>query len=300
MSFPDDWKIAFESESKQACSDRALVLHSLSIPYEIVSDGNLCLLVVPEQAVEKAKYELWQYETENRQSAKTAPTVKPVYQDAVPGVVAYVVIVIGVAWLAGEATFGRDWFAAGRIDGTLIRDGEWWRSVTALTLHSGLRHLAGNIGFGVVFGVLAGSLAGPGVAWLAIVLASAVANLLNTLLLDSTHRAIGASTAVFAALGVVAGFSWRAKLMSQERWAYRLGPIVGGFALLAYTGTGDENTDIGAHLLGFVCGFGAGMLLTRFASLLPRRKIQFAAGITALTLVIMAWIIGLRLWALGS
>ena len=29
-----------------------------------------------------------------------------------------------------------------------------------------------------------------------------------------------------------------------------------------FTGTGDENTDIGAHLLGFVCGFGTGMLLT--------------------------------------
>lgn len=263
----------------------------------MAGDEHGCLLLVPEHAFEKAKYELWQYDTENRQAQNAAPASKPVYQNAVPGVIAYVVILIVIAWLAGEATFNKDWFAAGRIDGALIRDGEWWRSVTALTLHSGLRHLAGNIGFGTVFGLLAGSLAGPGVAWFAIVLASAAANLLNTVLLDSAHRSIGASTAVFAALGVVAGFSWRAKLMSQDRWAYRLGPIVGGIALLAYTGTGDENTDIGAHALGFVCGFVAGMLLTRFAAYLPRRKIQVVAGLAAVTLVTMAWITGLASWA---
>lgn len=294
---PDDWTIAFESDSKHACSDRALVLHSLDIPYQIVGDGNRCLLIVPASAIEKARFELWQYDTENRQSNKAAPAIKPVYQNAVPGVVAYVVVICMVALLAGEGAFHRDWFSAGRIDGALIRDGEWWRSITALTLHSGLRHLAGNIGFGVVFGWLAGSLAGPGVAWLTIVLSSAAANLLNTVLLDSTHRSIGASTAVFAALGVVAGFSWRAKLMSQDRWAYRLGPIVGGIALLAYTGTGNENTDIGAHLSGFVCGFGGGMLVTTFADYLPRQKIQLAAGIATITLVTIAWITGLHVQA---
>ena len=273
------------------------MLHSLGIPYEIIADASGCMLVVPQHALEKAKFEIWQYDSENRSPNSNVQAIKPVYQNAVPGVIAYIVIVILVAWLAGEATFNKNWYAAGRVDGSLIRDGEWWRSVTALTLHSGLRHLAGNIGFGAVFGLLAGSLAGPGVAWLTIVLASATANLLNTMLLDSTHKAIGASTAVFAALGVVAGFSWRAKLMAQDRWAYRLGPIIGGIALLAYTGTGDENTDIGAHVLGFVCGFFGGMLLTAFADYLPRQKIQIAAGIAAVTIVATAWIAGLQLWA---
>ena len=78
--------------------------------------------------------------------------------------------------------------------------------------------------------------------------------------------------------------------MSQERWPYRFGPIVGGIALLAYTGTGDENTDIGAHLSGFVCGFGGGMLLTLIADYLPARRIQLGAGIAAVMLVTLAWI----------
>lgn len=221
------------------------------------------------------------------------PMFKPVYQNAIPGVVIYVLVICLVAWLAGVAAFDRDWFAAGRIDGQLIRDGEWWRAFTALTLHSGIGHLAGNIGFGVVFGILAGSLIGSGVAWLAIVFAAAAANLANTYLLDSDHRAIGASTAVFAALGIVAGFSWLAKLMAQDRWAYRYGPIVGGIALLTYTGSGDENTDIGAHLAGFVCGFAAGMVLTKMSKYLTRRAIQLISGLSAILLITVAWYLAL-------
>lgn len=273
------------------------MLHSLAIPYEILTDQERTFLVVPNDSFEQAKYELWQYDVENKKPKVTAPRITPVYQNALPGVVAYVVIVCLVTWLAGESVFNRDWLATGRIDGTLIREGEWWRIFTALTLHSGLGHLVGNIGFGIVFGLLAGSIAGPGVAWLTIVVASGFANLFNTLLLDSTHRAIGASTAVFAALGLVAGFSWRAKLMAQDRWPYRLGPIIGGIALLAYTGTGDENTDIGAHLSGFACGFGGGVLLTMMAEYLPRPKLQLASGIAAVTLIAISWLAGLTGWA---
>ena len=292
-----DWQVVFESASRQACSDKALVLHSLGIPYQIADGSSGCSLLVPAAVFEKAKYELWQYDSENRKPKTNTPAITPVYQNALPGVASYVLIVCLVAWLAGEAALNLNWYAAGRVDGSLIREGEWWRSITALTLHSGLGHLLGNIGFGIAFGLLAGSLTGPGVAWLAIVLAGASGNLLNTLLLDSTHRSIGASTAVFAALGLVAGFSWRAKLMSQDRWPYRLGPIIGGIALLAYTGTGDENTDIGAHLAGFVCGFGFGVLLTKFNRHLPQRSLQVTAGIAAVTLVTLAWIAGLKWWA---
>lgn len=255
------------------------------------------MIVVPVEFVEKAKYELWQYDQENRKAKPPAAEVVPVYQNALPGVAVYVAIVSLVAWFAGEALFNRDWFVAGRVDGELIRDGEWWRTVTALTLHAGVRHIAGNIVFGVAFGLMAGRLVGPGVAWFGIVVASAAANFLNISLLESTHRAIGASTAVFAALGLVSGFVWRAKLMAQDRWPYRLGPIVGGIALLAYTGTGDANTDIGAHLAGFVCGFLCGMLLTLVSGYLTRKDLQLVCGIAAVSIIVVSWSVALRLWA---
>jgi len=288
-----DWSVVYEHRSKRACNERALVLHSLSIPYQMVSDESRAMLLVPAALLEKAKYELWQYQQENNASTQPQRSPLPVAQNGVPGVIIYVLVVCLVAWLAGMSAFSSDWLAAGRVDGVLIRDGQWWRAITALTLHSGLRHLLGNLAFGVFFGLLAGRLLGSGVTWLAVVLCGGAANILNTLLLESTHRSVGASTAVFATLGLIAGFVWRSKLMAQDRWAYRLGPVIGGMALLAYSGTGDANTDIGAHLTGFVCGFGGGMLLSRVSHRIASFRLQQATGAAAVLVVLYAWILAL-------
>lgn len=276
-----------------SCSDRALVLAAVRIPYQLVDDGQSCALVVPAEYSARAVEELRLYDEENP-PPRPRPRKRIVYQDALPGVVAYVLVVCAVAWLAGYSFFDANWFAAGRVDGSLIRGGEWWRTITALTLHGGVRHLLGNLVFGVFFGIFAGRLLGSGVAWLAILAAAAFGNTANTLLLDSTHRSIGASTAVFAALGLLAGYVWRGQLMAQDRWSTRFGPIVGGLALLMFTGTGDENTDIGAHLMGFVCGFGTGMLLTILGRMPAPPRIQYAAGGMAVGLVVLAWALALH------
>lgn len=271
------------------------MLQSLDIVCEVVDDGGRYLLVVPEALAERAKYEIWQYESENRAPGPVREKITPEYQEALWGVAGYIAVISVVAVLAGETFFNRDWLAAGRVDGVLIRQGEWWRAVTALTLHSGLPHFAGNVIFGALFGFMAGRVLGSGVTWLIVLLSGAAANLLNTMLLDPAHRAIGASTAVFAALGLVAGFSWRAKLFAQDRWAYRIGPIVGGIALLAFTGTGTpgSNTDIGAHLAGFVCGFLSGMFVTRMYRFIPDTHVQKYSGYAALMIVALAWIAAL-------
>jgi rhomboid protease GluP len=289
----EDLRVVFESTNRRSCSDRALVLAAVHIPHQLIDDGVGCALVVPAEHSARAAEELRLYEDEN-------PPVRPkvrkriVYQDALPGVIGYVLVVCAVAWLAGYSIFGSNWFAAGRVDGNLIRDGEWWRTITALTLHSGVRHLLGNLVFGVFFGIFAGRLLGSGVAWLAVVLSAALGNAANTLLLDSAHKSLGASTAVFATLGILAGYVWRGQLMAQDRWSTRYGPVVGGLALLMFTGTGDENTDIGAHLLGFVCGFGTGMLLTIIGRMPAPPRIQRVAGATALGLVAIAWLVALQ------
>jgi len=289
----EDLRVVFESANRRSCSDRALVLAAVHIPYQLVDDGMSCALVVPAEHSARAVEELRLYEDENP-PVRPKPRKRIVYQDALPGVIGYVLIICVVAWLAGYSIFGSNWFAAGRVDGNLIRDGEWWRTITALTLHSGVRHLLGNLVFGVFFGIFAGRLLGSGVAWLAVVISGALGNTANTLLLDSTHRSIGASTAVFATLGLVAGYVWRGQLMAQDRWSTRYGPIIGGLALLMFTGTGDENTDIGAHLLGFVCGFGTGMLLTLIGKLPAPPRVQFITGALALGLVAVAWLVALQ------
>ncbi len=288
-----DGTVVFEHPSHAECSERALVLTSLDIPHRILQSESGFLIVVPDDFAERAKFELWQYAEENRPPKPARAPVSLRYHDATPGVLFYIGTIGLFAWLAGEAAFGRDWLAAGRIDGVQLRAGELWRTFTALTLHLNLKHLLGNMGFGALFGFFAGRLAGNGIAWLTIVLAAALANGLNTMLLDVSHRSIGASTAVFAALGLVSGFVWRGKLMAQDRWPYRLGPIVGGIALLAFTGTGTENTDVGAHLAGFVCGFGAGVLLIRAAPLLDNDRVQSLSAAFAIALIAGSWMIAL-------
>ena len=288
----DDLRVVFESRNRQSCADRALVLASLQIPHQLIDDGGSCALIVPAQFSAQAFEELQLYDEENP-PVQPKPVRKIEYQDATPGLIGYVFVVCAVAGMAGYSFFQSNWFVAGRVDGELIRNGEIWRLFTALTLHSGVKHLLGNIVFGVFFGLFAGRLLGSGIAWLAIVLAAATGNALNTLLLEATHRSIGASTAVFAALGLVAGYVWFGKLMPQERWSNRYGPIVGGLALLMYTGTGGENTDIGAHLLGFVSGFGAGLILTRLGRLPKDTQTQLVAGVIAFGLIFFSWAIAL-------
>ena len=268
------------------------MLAAAEIPHQVLHEPGVSVIVVPAEFSARAMREIDLYDEANPPRITRPPRVVR-YQNAVPGILIYIVIVCTIAWLAGESAFDRNWLRAGRIDGELVRAGEWWRTVTALTLHSGLGHLAGNLVFGAFFGLFAGRLLGSGVAWFAILLAGAAGNLLNTLLLETTHRSIGASTAVFAALGIVAGYVWKARLMSQERWVFRNGPIVGGLALLMYTGTGDANTDIGAHLFGFLCGFGAGTLLTKVRHRILDTKLQLSGGIATILLIVAAWSVAL-------
>lgn len=284
----EDLRVVFESPNRAECSDRALVLTAVQIPFQIVDDVASCAIVVPASFSAQAMQELIEYDTENPPQPRVERQPLTLF-NAVPGLIAYGLIICGIAVIADFTTWGKDWYVAGGVDGVLIRAGEWWRTITALTLHSDLHHLIGNLVFGIMFGLFAGRLLGSGVAWFSIIVAAALGNTLNTLLLEATHRAIGASTAVFAALGLVAGFVWRGKFMAQDRWSYRLGPIVGGFALLMYTGTGGERTDIGAHLMGFLFGLGAGMLLTSVRERLDDRRLQQVAGMAALLLIGGAW-----------
>jgi len=74
----------------------------------------------------------------------------------------------------------------------------------------------------------------------------------------------------------------------------RSAPLVGGVALLAFTGTGGENTDILAHLAGFVAGVGIGAICARLRMPAPGHyRVQWLAGFAALALLAMAWTLAL-------
>ena len=101
------------------------------------------------------------------------------------------------------------------------------------------------------------------------------------LISPASHRAVGASTAVFAALGLLVGFAWRHGLTLRDRFKYAYGPVFGGVALLALLGAGDQHVDVLAHALGFVAGVATGWLYSRLG--VPRSRGQEAGRLLEVT-----------------
>lgn len=139
-----------------------------------------------------------------------------------------------------------------------IENGEWWRIVTAVTMHADIGHLAGNLLGLSIFAYLACRYMGNGLAWLLIILAASLANLSNAWLRSGEgFSSLGASTAVFGALGLLAGYPvgvyLRAKVQIQSRdW---LVPFFGGCVAFAWMGGGEFPTDVAGHFWAF--GYGA-------------------------------------------
>ena len=279
-------------ESRRACAEVALVLEAVGLrPGLREVDGRWMVTVAPGD-VHQARQEIRAWLAENR--TRPEPRPRAPLADGRPGVAGYVLVVVGVALASGNYALGQDWLAAGRVDGAAMQAGQWWRAVTALTLHAGLDHLAANIAFGGVFGFFAGRYLGSGMAWLLVLLAGACGNVVNVWVMGFDHRAIGASTAVFAALGLLGSMTWSGRRQSAQGRLYRWGPIIGAVALLAYTGAGGERTDIGAHIWGFMAGLGAGLLAARLPrEVLRRMRLQVSAGAVALGVVLMAWVLAL-------
>jgi membrane associated rhomboid family serine protease len=146
--------------------------------------------------------------------------------------------------------------------------------------------------------MMAGRILGGGIAWLSIVSAGTLGNGLNAVMRSETHLSIGASTAVFAALGVLVAHALHPRFVSSEKLFKRWSPLIAGVLLLAFVGVGGERTDVGAHVTGFVSGMVIGWLAARLPlHWLSNPRIQMASGAAAFTVIVLAWTIAVRLGA---
>jgi membrane associated rhomboid family serine protease len=213
-----------------------------------------------------------------------------VYPHAWVGCLIYVLVLMGVTAALSHGLVRLDAFDVGELYAARVQAGQWWRAWTALTLHVDGPHLAANLAAGVWFGYLAARQMGAGSAWLLTVTGAGIANLLEGLLGPADHTSVGASTAVFAALGAMSAFSWRERLPLRQHWGRRWGPLVAGVILLGWTGSAGEGTDVVAHLAGFVVGavLGATVALPPLQPYL-RGVPQWLAGAAALACVALAW-----------
>ena len=283
----------FRSFWRRDCEDRAFMLGAVGIATAIVVREDHFILEVAEPDAHRALGQLTQYEAENR-PPQPAPPAPPLHRNAWAGCLGYAAWLLGVAYAISNGLVRLDAFHTGELDAARVQAGQWWRAWTALTLHLSGPHLAANLGAGLWFGYLAGRQLGVGVAWLLIVAGGGIANLLEGLIAPPWHQSVGASTAVFTALGLMSAYTWRERLRLPQSWVRRWGPLVAGISLLGWLGTAGKETDIMAHLL----GFGIGVLLGAAAALpIVSRRLhdvrQWPAGLAAIAIMAAAWSLAL-------
>jgi len=276
------------------CFDGRLVLAAAGIDAAVERDRSEWRLLVRESDGQAAMAELAAYQAELAEQPQRRAAKIPTYSGAAVGVFGYAAVIGLVAWLDHWSAFGWSWLEAGRVDSDQVADGQWWRTFTALTLHSDARHLLSNLVFGGVFGLLAGRILGGGVAWLAIVVGGALGNFANAIMRGNDHWSIGASTGVFAALGIMVAHALRPRSDASEKLLRRWSPLIAGVTLLAMTGLGGERTDVAAHVTGFIAGLIIGWAGCRLPHrYLASQRVQALAGAFAIGLVAMAWCIAL-------
>jgi membrane associated rhomboid family serine protease len=285
------------------CREYSLVLESKAIEHNVVESEGEWLLVVPVSQLRLAYEEIGRYSMERDTRRPPQRYIEP-FGGAAYGTIGYAVILLLVAYAAGLQLFHADWFAVGALDSSAAARHQWWRAATALTLHVDQQHLLSNLLFGVLGGMAAGRMVGPGIAWAGGIGAAILANWVEMGISPPTHRAIGASTAVFAILGLITGLAWAERVNLRERRWHRWAPAIAGVCLLALTGGGGgdpreaaapEHVDVLGHLLGFLFGTAGGWFIAR-ADLARDRSTfrQVSSGAATALLVGAAWLLALR------
>ena len=277
-----------------AADQHALVLVAAGIDCQIVADDGVATIRVEAGNAAKAFAELAAYSADNRRLAPVPLNLRPP-RAGLAGALIYCCVLLFVYGAAERQIFSSDWLTAGDAHAGLIAGGEWWRALTALTLHGDYGHLFANLIAGVLLGIVLSQILGSGLAWLLILLAGGLGNGLSALFQPADHMAIGASTAVFGALGILAVLMMRYQRSLWRRGLRRWAPVAAGVMLLVFLGMEGERIDVGGHVAGFAAGclIGAVLLVIGEPSTRQEGIMQVAFGAAALILLAGAWLIAL-------
>ena len=276
--------------NRRQAEQYALVLTAMGIQSLIVPEAKFMTLHVAHEDAARANDELAAYDRENGDRPPERDWLRPALPRVEVAMVCWVVLLFFFAAGRHEA-FSFDWLGEGAAQAGLMLKGEWWRAVTALCLHTSGAHLLGNLVFGTVFLMLLSQVTGAGVAALTMIAAGAAGNVLSALVRSPEYTSIGASTAIFASIGLLAALRQARRAYFAISMLRNWTPVAGGLALLSFLGLSGENTDILAHVLGFGSGIAAGLLLARWdRDWTVDRGLQWTCAGIAGAVVVFAWV----------
>lgn len=275
--------------SRSQAYERALAVLAMDMAHWIFHEEDEYLLCVEPPKAFAALRELEHFERERGVS----PPEKIALEKHSPRSLFVAAWVMGLFFAAQN--FAPPWWEdAGASATDAVLRGEWWRILTALTLHAEFSHFGANLAAGLVFAAFLLPMLGTGWTWFSIVLTGALGNWLNAWgHRGEPHISIGASTAVFGALGALVGAQLASRWFAIRKISVRevLMPVGAGFALLAYLGVGDEHTDFGAHLCGLAIGVPLGLIATALDFKKHTRPLaQGVLSFAAPALLLLAWV----------
>ena len=274
-----------------------LILDSKDIPYLIVGHGSQCRAFVPPLFEDIARAELADVAAEK---APPPPRLVPLRRNAHWAMLVPLFLIfwhgLRMGWwpLPFEHIPDPEWWVqAGKLNVSLVRAGEWWRTATALTLHADSLHLFSNVVFGAPFIMLLAQRLGLGLMLFATVISGMLGNFANVLYRDPGYASLGFSTAMFSVVGLLcADLIVRPHLRGLKRI---LIPMAAGVAFLAMLGAEGKNIDYAAHIFGLGAGFLVGLAvssLVRHDDALPR-PLEWALGLASPLFLLLCWSIAL-------
>ncbi len=271
--------------SRPQAREWAMVLEAAGIPHRLVERDDGWELIVPPDDVALALGLLDAHD--DREENDDEPAGDAAAAPERPMTIAGVVVALGLVGffaITGPRAGGSAWFARGSADATRLLAGEWWRAVTALTLHADVQHLVGNAVAGALLMTAVIRQLGPGVGLGLLLLAGAGGNVLAALG-RAGHTSVGASTAIFGALGVLAAL----RILSAGRQAGKWWVVVAAsLLLLVFLGTAPE-ADLVAHAAGLLVGGALGALAALTLRRPPPAAVQWLLVTAAAAAVVGAW-----------
>jgi len=271
---------AIRSAAAADVDEASLVLAAVGIPHRVERAAFRWRLLVADADAERAAAALAAYDDERRRATADVPGEHGA---------AWSGVVVAALLVAFHALAGPRWTDAGAAIAGRIRAGEVWRTVTALTLHADAPHVVSNAVACVVFVTAIARLLGPGVGGWLVLLAGAGGNAVNALVQRPGHESVGASTAIFGAIGILGGLQFGRKRGERRAWL----ALGGSLALLAMLGAG-ERVDLLAHLFGLVVGLVLGVAAAAIAPVAPAgRAVQWPLAAAAVATVAGAWAVAL-------
>jgi len=282
------------TDQEQEIMSCSLVLSSVGISHRVSQTQESQVLHVSAENLHAARFQIQAYLYENRnwppQPVASANSFTPLLQPPTLLLVGCLALLYSVTGPWSAHSF---WFTEGAGDAeAILQKGEYYRLITALTLHADIVHLLGNCLFGGFLFHFFCKLTGNGLGLFAMLFTATLANYINVVLHGNNHLFVGFSTAVFAIIGMLAMISRNYR--TGKRYLHML-PFMAGAALLAMIGSSGERTDLGAHLFGLLCGMASGWFLGRPTLLELRQSLLFQTILfgSSIGIIFTAWKIAL-------